>query len=253
MMVKALAQDHRGSVAFSQTSETSALDVPSKKVPPKTLGMVVQELLGSFFTEAPSAHTPADVPTGQAGESRFSWVSGIEFQPEDFGRIADELRQFVAMRNEVVHHFFEQQDLASIDGCEKANAALHDVLARIQLQQDVMDQYAKSFLETRQKFADILLSERYLDFFSSGKMPWPDTVIVQACLAAFAELADDGWVPLRAACDLIEQRYPDQRPEPYGCKSWQHLLHESGLFKVERRKLNGRWERYYQPRSVAGD
>ncbi|MBO9717587.1 MAG: hypothetical protein J7507_12450, partial [Pseudoxanthomonas sp.] len=48
----------------------------------------------------------------------------------------------------------------------------------------------------------------------------------------------------------IVLHYPRQVPGRYGCSSWRHALHQSGLFELQRREVDGQRSIYYRERIV---
>jgi hypothetical protein len=58
------------------------------------------------------------------------------------------------------------------------------------------------------------------------------TGIVSVLREASTLLAEEGWTSLEAAQAWVQSKYPEQTPEKYGCRSWQHVLHESKLFDL---------------------
>jgi len=110
----------------------------------KTLGSLVGDLLGSYvvtneigtFLEATTS-SPEDVPS----VSMRMWV---ELSDADYARTKNELEEFVILRNNLVHHFIDQHDLGTLDGCRAAHDALASAYSRIdqhfeQLQEWVED------------------------------------------------------------------------------------------------------------------
>ncbi|BCF96619.1 hypothetical protein PPGU19_011880 [Paraburkholderia sp. PGU19] len=63
--------------------------------------------------------------------------------------------------------------------------------------------------------------------------------IVYALREATTELAIDGWTRLTDAEAFVVERYPDQTPDQYGCRSWKQVLHESRIFELQYRENSG--------------
>lgn len=79
-------------------------------------------------------------------------------------------------------------------------------------------------------------------------MHWPAAGIVRALREAASELAVDGWTPVAAASRWIMERSPDQQPNKYGCASWRQVLHESRLFELRYRDVDGERAAWYRVR-----
>jgi len=97
----------------------------------------------------------------------------LSLSAEDYDRTQGDLRELVQLRNNLVHHFIDQHDLWSIDGCRAAHDALVAACERI----------GKHFEHT--------------------------------------------------------ERSPERQPKKYGCASWRQVLHESRLFELRYRDLDG--------------
>ena len=65
---------------------------------------------------------------------------------------------------------------------------------------------------------------------------WPSTTIVGQLQLAESECQEEGWTNLAKARDFIQPRWPDLTPELYGCSSWRHVIHESQLFEIKKRR-----------------
>ncbi len=72
--------------------------------------------------------------------------------------------------------------------------------------------------------------------------------IVRALREAARELGRDGWTRVANAGYGIASRYPVQTPAHYRCRSWRQVLHESGLFDLRRRKIDGPRSAWYRER-----
>lgn len=79
-----------------------------------------------------------------------------------------------------------------------------------------------------------------------GSVDWPASGIVRALREASVELAVEGWTPVAAAGRWITQWYPDQRPARYGRASWRQVLHESRLFELRYRDVDGQRAAWYR-------
>ena len=143
------------------------------------------------------------------------------------------------MRNELVHHFIQRFELSSESGCDAAALYLDECDQKIEAQRHTMLGWAKAHQEAKEVHAAFLLSEEGARFFAYGILPdgtveWATTPIVYALRQAELNLAKDGWTSLNEAARWLAEKYPDKKPEQYGCSRWRHLLHESRLFEIRR-------------------
>lgn len=217
----------------------------------KTLGVLVGQLMGSFLTAEPRASAPEGEPNPADGLASFRVRTQIAIPADDFARIESDLRDFVCLRNELIHHFIERHDLKTVAGCRFAEDALIAALRRIEHHWDDLCQWAQDLIQTRQQVADFLGSDMARGILVSGKVPWPLTPIVAALREAAAELTVDGWALVKEASELVLLRYPDELPANYGCRSWRQVLHESGAFELHYRETEGRRTAWYRERMPA--
>ncbi len=87
-------------------------------------------------------------------------------------------------------------------------------------------------------------------YIEDGRIPWPHTEIVQALMQAAGELLVEGWAPVKAAVEWVKRHFPDEAPDGYGCRTWPEVLHKSGVFELQTRRVEGIGERWYRPRSA---
>ena len=217
----------------------------------KTLGVLVGQLMGSFLTAEPQTSAPADEPKPADGLASFRIRMQIGIPADEFARIECDLKDFVCLRNELIHQFIERHDLKTANGCRAAEGALIAAHCRIERHWDDLKQWAQDLIQTRQQFVDLLGSEMVRGILVSGKVPLSLTPIVAALREAAAELAVDGWAPVVEASALVLSRYPDELPANYGCRSWRQVLHESGVFELRYRETKGRRSAWYRERVPA--
>lgn len=239
-LMKALVTHHE----FSGTSQS--LDTRAAETRRKTLGTLINQLVGSFLIpdEKPSFVDASDKPL--EGSPWFRFQMQIALPVDDFARIEKELKDFVSLRNELVHHFVERHDLASTEGCRIAEETLVTATCRIKQHFDDLRTWAEDLEQARLTAAAFMQSAMFRDFLVTGKVPWPTTSIVHALREAASELAVGGWAPVSAAGDLISVRYPEELPLRYGCRSWRQVLHESGLFELLYRRADGKRTAWYR-------
>ena len=99
----------------------------------QTLGALVNQLLGSYFTTDASPPWPDEDPDPDDGVSSFSFRSTTVMSDDDYRQLSVNLKELVALRNTLVHHFINVHDLRTVQGCKSAQAALDADLERIKL------------------------------------------------------------------------------------------------------------------------
>lgn len=243
LLMKAMVAQHRVSGSTSQPKDAPTRHVADTQR--KTMGALVGDMMTSFL-----------VPEGQEGQRHetpelsgcsFTSLQQIVLPPDEFARIEAEHRDLVALRNFLVHHFLEDHDLRSEAGRHGAREALVAALDRVTRAYNDLSALALETAAARQALADLLASPEMRDWIASGRPPWPHTTIVQALHDASTALAACDWTSVDAAADWIAAHYPDESPRDYGCRTWPQVIHDSGLFELQRRKAEGRQHAWYRP------
>lgn len=218
----------------------------------KTLGLVVKRLADSFL--APDLGRPEEEPPNDdhpemdSTRAYFRFKRKISMSSEDYSRTTSELNALVEMRNTLVHHFIERFDLRSEQGCQDAQAHLDDCYQRIDALYSTISVWAESHQKAGEVFSAFLQSEEgrkaFLDILPPGdRVDWGSAPVISALRGAQEELSSGGWTSLDDAVRWLALKYPDEKPGKYGCSSWQHLLHESRLFEIQKataERANGR-------------
>ncbi len=221
----------------------------------KTLGTLVGQLIGSYVvTDAADAST--DV-SANAPENVISF--GVRMQlsmsAEDYARTENDLKELVLLRNNLVHHFIDQHNLWSVDGCRSAYDALATASSRIDQHFEQLRGWAEHMEQARQLAAEFVQSDAFHDFVVNGIAPdgtvdWRAAGIVRTLREAAEELAIDGWTPVATAGRWIAERHPDQLPARYGCSSWRQVVHESRLFELRYREVDRQRAAWYRPKEA---
>ena len=194
-----------------------------------------------------TANEPEDVP-------HIAMRMQLSLSPEDYVRTQSDLKELVRLRNNLVHHFIDQHDLWSIDGCRTARDALVAACERIDKHFEQLRGWAEHMDQARRLAAEFVQSDVFYDLIVNGIAPdgtvnWPAAGIVRALREAANELAVDGWTPVAAAGRWITERSPEQQPNKYGCASWRQVLHESRLFELRYRDVDGQRAAWYRVRT----
>lgn len=217
----------------------------------KTLGALVGNLVGSYVV-TDDVGAPAEV-TANAPENviSFGMRMHLSLSAEDYSRTQDDLKELVSLRNNLVHHFIDHHDLWSLDGCRGAQDALVAAYSRIDQHFEQLRGWAEHMDQARRLTAEFVQSDAFHDLVVNGIAPdgvvdWPAAGIVRALREATGELAVDGWAPVALAGRWIAERHPDQLPAKYGCSSWRQVVHESRLFELRYREVDGQRAAWYR-------
>nr|WP_240783659.1 OST-HTH/LOTUS domain-containing protein [Stenotrophobium rhamnosiphilum] len=218
-----------------------------------TLGTLVGKLFGTYVT----TDETKDVSESDGPDNIFSFrmKMNLRMSVDDYDRTEKDLKELVLLRNNLVHHFIDQYDLWSLDGCREAQEALTTAYSRIDEHYEQLRGWAEHMDQARRLAADFVQSDAFRDLVINGIAPdgsvnWPTSGIVRGFLEAAAELAIDGWTPVASAGLWIAERYPDQLPSKYKCSSWRQVVHESRLFDLEYREATGRRGAYYRAKQI---
>jgi hypothetical protein len=157
----------------------------------------------------------------------------------------------VVLRNNLVHHFIDQHDLWSLDGCRGAQDALIAAYNSIDQHLEKLQEWAEVLQKARRQAAELFQSDGVHEFIVNGIAPdgtvyWPSAGIVYALREAAGELAVDGWTSVEEASRRIAEREPEQLPAKYGCSSWQQVVHESRIFELRYFEVDGRRSARYR-------
>ncbi|MFM2272444.1 MAG: hypothetical protein RL702_1509 [Pseudomonadota bacterium] len=154
---------------YQVTGTAKGIDDRTAEIQRQTLGQLIKQIVGSFLIPEDEEKSP-DVPDRPSVDgSSFALRIQIGFPAEDFHRIKRDLDGFVSLRNELVHHFLEQHDLATLDGCRIADETLIAASRQIEDQLDSLRTWAGDFVRTRQQMADHMRSG---DFLTKARIPW---------------------------------------------------------------------------------
>lgn len=211
----------------------------------KTLGQLAGELTDEYFqpTLTDAGTPPPDKSTDEEERppGSFHLSFSVSMAPEGHAKMVEELQELVDLRNDLVHHFLEGQDLLSEQGCIAADMYLQDCYSEIDRHLASLREWAKSSNETKRSMAAFVMSTEFQEFLlagmkssiseSEGGLP----KFVEVLRQAEGELAIDGWTPLSAAIKFAKGAAPDVTPKTHRFGSWRQVLSESRVFEVSRR------------------
>jgi len=216
----------------------------------KTLGALVGDLLGSYVVTE-------DIRSAEAAASPSQdeiWVSmrlSVSLSDTDFARTERNLKEFVRLRNNLIHHFIDQHDLWSLDGCRDAREALVAAYTRIDQHIEELRVWAEDLEQCRRLAVEFFRSDVCHDWMVNGIAPdgtvaWPAAGIVSALREAAREVAVDGWASVVEAGRWIADRHPEQVPAKYGCRSWRQVVHEARIFELRYFEKDGQRSAWYR-------
>lgn len=166
-LIKAMVAHHRlsGPIHDLERSRAAQVDATARK----TLGTLVRDLLGSYVVAGEIEPAEGATINSPEGANWFAMRMSLDLSSEDFARVENELRDMVLLRNNLVHHFIEQHDLRSLNGCRGAKDTLVSAYNRIDQNLEQLREWASTMEEMRQALSQVLQSEKFKDVFVNGK------------------------------------------------------------------------------------
>lgn len=251
-LIKFLVAHHSlsGPIHDFERVRTARIDGTARK----TLGSLVGELIGSYVV-ADEIRPPEDAMTDSPEAPYwFAWHMTICLPNTDFARVECELREMVDLRNNLVHHFIDQHDIGSSDGCRGAQNALVAAYSSIDRHLAQLREWAEDMQNLRLAAAEAMQTQAFRDCLingisSDGSINWFASGIVRALREAFEVLADDGWAPLAEAEKWITARHPEQLPTKYGCQSWRQVVHKAPNLELRYFVIDGERSAFYRPQA----
>lgn len=222
----------------------AAKETATEKFANDTLGTVVKELKENFFCPPSDFDAVTKALSSQRGSTKslFSLNFQIETTKEQFDPISQRISVLVALRNEMVHHFLDVQDVWTIEGCKATNIYLDARGEEINEHYEELRQWVKGLQSAQSYLREQLNAPEMTDFLLHGILPdgevdWEHCTIVELLRNAEASLAQDGWTLLDDAKKFIGEKESDQTPEKYRCSSWPQVIHESRQFEIRKEKM----------------
>ncbi len=239
---------------LSGTPETlpHALDARKAETSDKTLGTLIGRLMGSCIVR--EGTEPSDsTPNNPDDAVYFGFRMQLNLPNERHETLKADLRELVTLRNTLAHHFIEQHDLWTVDGCLSAQDSLTASYTEIDRHFEQLVTFAGYMDEAKKAAAEMVQSPEFFNMLVNGIGPdgrihWPAAGIVSALREASRELSVDGWANLDSAARWISEHYPEQTPQKYGCSRWRHVVHESREFDLRRVTHNGQFAAWFRER-----
>jgi hypothetical protein len=198
----------------------------------KTLGQLIRLLTDEYLvTREPQNSDSKPCDLDEPGWFRLQ--SRMLITEERYLETVSALREFVSLRNVLVHHFIGRFDLWSLEGCTQAQAFLEESYESVAGHHLELIEWAKSM-----NAACIQLGSAVLDCVdglgTDGSVAWPQNGLTDSLLDAEEAIAQDGWTSLLDAIKWCAQHHPAQTLRRYRCASWREVIHKSGLFQIRK-------------------
>lgn len=240
-LIKALVSDQEVSGIAHQIEEMRQRK--GQALANRTLGHLLGVMTASCLSAStsPSDELPSDDPTPPPDAAWFRMRSFITMTPEAHAQTLVELRELVALRNDIVHHLIEKFDVWTLNGCRSAVAYLDESYLTIDRHFASLTSWAKSMLEGRALLASFFESKAFEDFVEERLSPnaivdWKTAPVVGLLREAERVHHQGGWTRLIDAIGFINARDRSHYPKRYGCGSWLQLLKQSELFDIRRER-----------------
>ena len=206
----------------------------------QTLGQLLAELTGTHLQSEQKDPQDQHAETG-SDEPMFSIKFNRLMDEERYQKTCKNLKELLALRNDLVHHFIERFDLLTAESCLAALAYLDDALQKIADHRQELYNWLKNYAAAREAVVALLNSPDFQIFEELGYFPdrpvnWPGTTIIQGLMHAERECQHNGWVDLKQAIQVMGSLNPKITPSRYGCRNWRQVLRVSGLFEIRREK-----------------
>lgn len=238
-MLKALLVDSQISARMpvatgEQPHVTRAYE--QEKVTSKTLGGLVSLFCSDVVSVARTPVSDEKVLEESVRQMTFDVRFSMTLDKFEHEKLVASMREMVQMRNDLVHHLIERFDFFSLGGCLEALAYLQQCYARAEIFRETLKSVGEGMLASGQYFREMLGSEAFQKFLTTGKVPLQGSSMMDAMQIAFAACGglDSGSVPLNALTDWLERHRPEESYEAYGRVSWAQLIHESKSYCIQR-------------------
>jgi hypothetical protein len=252
-LIKAMLGRHKLFAPCHDLERARAKQIDAKSR--MTLGGLVTELFGSYVV-TDQDNSLEEMKTGSLeGGNSFAMQMTLALPAEELARVERELREMVKLRNNLVHHFVDEHDLWSSDGCRGAKDVLLAAYERIDQHLRELYAWAQDMKKAQQRMSEVLLSKEFQDVFANGFTPDENTPLdasslVKVLREAHRALAVDGWARVGEAEKWIAKRYPEQQPASHRCRSWHHVVHEAPTLDLRYFEMEGQLTACYREQEI---
>lgn len=227
-----------GDVAAHPAQLQAVQDAQVASAHKKTLGSLVSMLSEQYLTVGDGEDSRDAPQGGDTAWFRLRYQIGLD--ASQYQATTAALKELVALRNELVHHFLLRFNLLQPQGCMAAADYLDASHQRIDGHYQTLLGWAQGMQEARKLMATFVSSDMFEDWLINGIAPdgtvhWPASGAVRCLREGETRLAIDGWTRLNTATTWIHTQYPEQHPQRYGCGSWRHIIHASQQFEICKR------------------
>lgn len=221
----------------------------------KSLGQLMEVMTESYLTsqsereESAYSKAPKDLT-----EIWFSFRGELQMDPQGYADTVAAMKELVALRNDIVHHFLERFDLWSLESCSAADAHLDQSYELVDHHMEQLLGWARQVNEAAQTTASFMATPEYHEFLvANASAPLPElsgqSSVAERLREAEASLASNGWTLLDEAIVFIARIDPQESPTRYRRKNWRQILNGCGTFEMQRIALPERSGLYTAYRS----
>ena len=229
-----------------------------------TMGQLVGELTGKYFQPTLLESGTVQPDLGPADDEHpAGWARvqmSVSMPPDAHATLTADLQELVDLRNDLVHHFVEGQDLVTVEGCIAADMYLEDCYAEIDRHLTSLQGWAASMNEATRSMASLIASPDYKKLLLAELSPVlsPQAAalpgLVELLRRAEVVKGTDGWTALSAAVNYAKNIEPEETPAKYDFVSWGQVLNDARTFDVRRGRADpdsttgGTTETWYRSR-----
>lgn len=238
MLTKEILVSHHQSGTISNWHERHQARV--EEFSRKSLGQLAEVMTGSYLSmqtereEGQHSNAPEE-----SNEIWFSVRSSLVMDSQEYTDTVAAIKELVALRNDIVHHFLERFDLWSLKGCSAADAHLEQSYDLVERHMEALLGWARHMSEAAQATAKFMTTPEYRELLLANvSEAQPDlnrgSSVARRLQEAEAALALGGWTLLGPAIAFIGRIDPQESPARYGRKTWRQILSGCGSFEVQR-------------------
>ena len=238
LLLKALVLD----TLVEGTAESAPVNQQKRKehFSNKPMGYLFDELNRSYLRQMGGPEGEEEEAEVHPDKPTFRTRFAMAMEKDDLERTQKQLDDLKNLRNRIVHHLYEEHDLATASGCQSALVVLDKGLADAQANFEMLQQWCNTAIEARQHMVAFMQGPHFMDFLDGilpdGTIDWPSCTAVR-----LLRREEKGTVPgqmtrLDLAIEAIKATHPDHRPRKYFCQNWRELLQKSGQFEIRKQK-----------------